>query len=182
MQDAVGMVELNSIAQGIESADLMLKSADVVLLMSRPTCPGRYVIMISGETAAVEAAVQTGCKAGGSLLVDYFILAHLHEDVFPALAAANPVETLDAIGIIETSTIAASILAADGAAKAADVRILEVRMATGMAGKSYMTCTGSVSAVRAAVDAGVKQLGESGPVLVTKVIPSPDEQLKRFLM
>lgn len=179
---AVGLVELNSIAQGIEAADAMVKAAEVTLHMARPTCPGRYAILISGETAAVGASVATGKRIGASLLVDSFVLAQLHPDVIPALSASNQIDEIGALGIIETATIAAAILAADGAAKAAEVAVMEIRFAAGLAGKSYMTCTGAVSAVEAAVEAGIRQVGEAGPVLVHKVIPAPDPQLKQFLL
>ncbi len=45
-----------------------------------------------------------------------------------------------------------------------------------------MTCTGSISAVTSAVEAGIRHAGESGPVMASRIIPAPDEQFKRLLI
>ncbi|HNT98973.1 MAG TPA: BMC domain-containing protein, partial [Elusimicrobiales bacterium] len=55
--NAIGGVELSSIAKGLETADAMLKTSDVRILVSRSICPGKYVILVSGEVGAVNAAV-----------------------------------------------------------------------------------------------------------------------------
>lgn len=179
---AIGFLELNSIAQGYEAADAICKAADITLHMAKPVCPGRFAIMFSGQTSAVKASLEAGTACARDLVVDQFLLSQIHEDVLSALNSATEVEGIEALGIIETSTIASSILAADGAAKAAEVTLIEVRTATGMAGKSYMSCTGSVAAVTAGVEAGIKAVGSSGPVLVSRIIPSVDDKLKSFLL
>ena len=37
--ETIGFLELNSIAQGIQAADTMLKAAEVNLVFARTTCP-----------------------------------------------------------------------------------------------------------------------------------------------
>ena len=56
MYHAIGMVELNSIAKGIEVTDVMLKSANVTLLSAKTLCPGKYLIMVGGDVTAMQAA------------------------------------------------------------------------------------------------------------------------------
>ena len=56
--NAVGLIELNSIAAGFEVADAMLKAADVKLILSRSICAGKYMVVIGGETGAVQASVE----------------------------------------------------------------------------------------------------------------------------
>ena len=53
MRLAIGMVELNSIARGIETCDYMVKAAQIQLLRSSTVCPGKYLILIGGETGDV---------------------------------------------------------------------------------------------------------------------------------
>ena len=67
-------------------------------------------------------------------------------------------------------------MAADTAAKTALVDLIEVRLAKGMCGKSYIILTGSVSAVTAAVEKA-KMGVEDGILLDTSVIAGPDERL-----
>ncbi len=178
----IGCIELNSIAIGIKTADEMIKAANVELLFARPTCPGRYLIMVAGDTGSVKSSVETGREIGEELIIDWFVLANVHETVAPALSGTTEASEINALGVIETSTTVASILAADAAAKAGQITLLEIRFAAGMAGKSFVTFTGDVGSVEASVSAGVEGVGESGPVLTHVVIPSPSEELKSTLL
>ncbi|MBL3581125.1 BMC domain-containing protein [Oleidesulfovibrio alaskensis] len=178
----IGCVELNSVAMGMHTADEMVKAAEVELVVARPTCPGRYIAIVAGDTGAVKSSVETGCRIGGEMLVDFFVLASVHPDVIPALGGAPEDASINALGVIETCTSASCILAADAAAKAAQVHLLEIRFAAGLAGKAFVVMTGDVSSVQAAVEAGVAGVGESGPVLSHVVIPSPSEGLKARIL
>ena len=51
MRTAIGMVELNSIARGIETCDYMVKAAQVDLIRSSTVCPGKYLVLIAGIPA-----------------------------------------------------------------------------------------------------------------------------------
>lgn len=179
---AIGCLELNSIAMGMHTADEMAKAASVDLIMARPTCPGRYLVVVAGDTGAVQSSVDTGCAIGGDMTVDSFVLSNVHMDVFPALSGTALRTTINALGVIETSTTASCILAADAAAKAAQVDLLEIRFAAGLGGKAFVIMTGDVGSVKAAVEAGVAGVGESGPVLSHIVIPSPSEEFKKQLL
>ncbi len=174
----IACLELNSIALGMYAADEMVKAASVELVFARTTCPGRYLILISGDTGAVQASLQSGIKAGADMVIDSFVIPSVHEEVIPALFGVCDFSKMRALGIIETCTSAAGVLAADAAAKAANIELLEVRFAAGLAGKAFVVLTGEVSAVQAGVDAAVKGIGQSGPILSHVVIPSPSEELK----
>lgn len=178
----IGCVELNSIAMGMHTADEMVKAASVELVLARPTCPGRYLIVVTGDTGAVNSAVATGRETGQDMIVDWFTIPNVHEDVVPALTGTGPMAKINALGVIETMTTASCILAADAAAKAGSVSLLEIRFASGLAGKSFVTMTGDVGSVRASVEAGVAGVAEAGPVLSHVVIPSPSEALKEQLL
>lgn len=43
MSQAIGILELTSIAKGMELGDAMLKSANVNLLVSKTICPGKFL-------------------------------------------------------------------------------------------------------------------------------------------
>ena len=54
MYQAIGIVELKSIAKGIEATDAALKSAGVKLVSAHPSCPGKYEIILTGGIADVK--------------------------------------------------------------------------------------------------------------------------------
>ncbi len=178
----IGCVELNSVCIGMKTADEMLKSAHVELVIARPTCPGRYIIVVTGDTGAVQNAVEVGEQIAEEMLIDSFVIANIHESVIPALSGVALGTEINALGLIETYTSAAGILAADAAAKAANIELLEIRFAAGLAGKAYIIMTGEVSSVQASVDAGVKGVGLSGPVHSHVVIASPSAELKAQIL
>ncbi len=178
----IGVVELNSIALGMQTADEMSKAANVTLVMARPTCPGRYMVMVAGDTGSVKSSVEVGREIGGEVVVDWFVISSLHPSVLPALSGTTITPRINALGVIETYTVASCIIAADAAAKAGNVDLIEIRFAAGLAGKSFVTMTGDVGSVKASVAAGIEGVGESGPVLSHVVIPSPSDELKAQLL
>src|SRR5215475_9350694 len=95
--NSIGLIELTSIAAGFQACDAMLKSAAVDLVLSRSICSGKYMVMVRGDVAAVQAAVAAGNRAGHFSVIDSFVIPNLHEDVFPAIAGSNKVETLDSL-------------------------------------------------------------------------------------
>jgi microcompartment protein CcmL/EutN len=175
------MVECTTVSTGFKAADDMAKAANVELLQAEATCPGKFVILITGELSAVRASVDRAAAAYEDKVIDTFVLGNPHESIFPAIYGTAEAGRIDALGVLETYDVAAMIVAADIAAKTAIVELLELRLAKGMCGKSYMTITGSVSAVQAAIDAAKQSAGDKGMFLDESVIARPSDQLMRFL-
>lgn len=176
MKKALGMIEFKTVASGITATDLMLKTADVEVVQANPVCPGKYLATISGEISSVKAAIDAAERFNPTMLIDKFVLGNPHESVQPAICGALEIKNKNAIGILETFTAASAVVAADTAAKTALVDLIEVRLAKGMCGKSYIILTGSVSSVTAAIErakAGV----EEGMFLDSSIIAGPDERL-----
>ncbi len=176
IEKSIGLIELSSIAAGFLVADTMLKAGNVRLLLSRSICSGKYMVLIGGDTAAVAAAVAAGAETANGCLIDQFVIANVHPEVFAALGRTQPVQPNGALGILEAFNIAALIRAADAASKAASVTLLEVRLAMALGGKAFCTMTGDVGSVQAAVAAGRQIISEAG-VLVNAVVisrPHPD--------
>ena len=57
MSKAIGMAEFSTVSAGITGADRMIKTAEVDVIESATVCPGKYIVIISGELSAVRAAV-----------------------------------------------------------------------------------------------------------------------------
>jgi len=174
---ALGLVEYKTVSSGITAADLMVKTAEVDVIQSETVCPGKYFVLVEGELAAVRAAVDAASGAFPDKLIDNFVLGNPHESIFEAIWGTASVVDPRALGILETYSIAAAIVAADTAAKTADVKLIELRLARGMCGKSYLLLTGEVAAVSAAIDKAKVEAGEDGMFLDSSVIAGPDKKI-----
>lgn len=174
---SIGLIELGSIAAGFQVADAMLKAADVDLVLARTICSGKYMVLIRGDVAAIQAAVDAGTQAGDFSVIDTFVIPNVHEAIFPAISGITKVERLEALGIIESFSVASLIEGADAAVKAANVELLEVRLAMALGGKAFATLTGTVAAVNAAVEAGARAIARKGLLVNKVVIASPRREL-----
>lgn len=176
MKKALGMIEFKTVASGITATDIMLKTADIEVIQANPVCPGKYLATIAGEISSVRAAIDAAERYNSAMLIDKFVLGNPHESVQPAICGALEIKNKNAIGILETFTAASAVVAADTAAKTALVDLIEVRLAKGMCGKSYVILTGSVSSVTAAIEKACDGV-EDGMFLDSSVIAGPDERL-----
>ncbi len=177
MNKAIGMVEYRTVSAGIKAADLMIKTSSIDIIQATTVCPGKYVIIIGGGLSSVNASVEAAKTQLPEQLVDSFVLGNPAECVFTALYGGSPVEDAKALGVLETFSAPSIIVAADAAAKAADVTVIEIRVARGMGGKSFMLLTGDVAAVSAAIEIAERTVGDEGMLLDSAVIPNPDKDL-----
>lgn len=177
MSKAIGMTEYQTVSAGIEAADLMIKTAEVDVIEAQVVCPGKYIIIVTGELSAVKASVDAAARKFGEKQIDSFVLGNPDETIFPAIYGVNEVENKKALGVLETFSCAAMIVAADTAAKTADVQLIEMRLARGMCGKSYMLITGEVAAIKAAIERAGAAAGDKGMFLDSSVIANPDDKL-----
>ncbi len=182
MKKAIGMIEYATVATGVQAADMMVKTAEVEIIQAETVCPGKYIVLVSGNLSAVKASVEASKEKFGDKFIDSFVLGNPHEDIFPALYGATDPGDVNALGIVETYSAASIIVAADIAAKTADVKLLEIRVAKGMCGKSYVMMTGEVAAVSASVEKAKQTVGEGGMLLDTCVIASPDKELWKNIL
>lgn len=178
----IGFLELNGIARGIEAADAMLKAAEVELIFSRTNCPGKFTILISGDIAAVEASIKAGAGVGGRAMLEELVIPRLHPQVIRAIHSTSRPPGRGALGVMEFFNITGAILAADTAVKAADVDLLDIRLGTGIGGKSFVVLTGETAAVTQAVENGGATGREKGMLLGSVVIPNPAKQLYDSLL
>ncbi|MRS16296.1 BMC domain-containing protein [Enterobacteriaceae bacterium RIT691] len=182
MSQAIGILELTSIAKGMEAGDVMLKSANVTLLASKTTCPGKYLLMLGGNVGAVQQAVAAGEALAGEMLVDSLVLPNLHHSILPAMSGLNAVESKQAVGVVETWSIAACLAAADRAVKASNVTLVRVHMAYGIGGKCYMVLVGEISDVNNAVTVATDVAGEKGLLVSRVVLPRPHDAMWRQIV
>ncbi|MCZ7588117.1 MAG: BMC domain-containing protein [Gaiella sp.] len=181
MEPAVCLLELSSIARGIEAGDAMVKRAPLQVIRAGTVHPGRYLVLVGGLTADVEEALQAGREAAGSSLVDVVFLPDVHPDVVASLGGARRVDGGEALGVIETMTVAAAIDAADAGVKGARVTIRDLRLADDLGGKGYVLFGGDVAEVEAAVGCGVARTAASAQEVTHVVISQLHTEMRENL-
>ena len=177
MAIAIGMVEFSSIARGIYAADQMVKISEVEIVTAQTICPGKYIALVEGDVAAVQDSVRIGEQFAGESFVDSLVIPNVHHGIFPAITGATMPEHVTALGIFETFSVATMITAADQILKAAELESIEIRLGTGLGGKSFFTFTGDVAAVETGVEAGRAVAEAKGLMVDAEVIPSPSDRL-----
>lgn len=182
MSRAIGMVEYKTVSAGVVAVDAMVKTAHVDIVEAQTVCPGKYIAIITGDLSAVNAAVKTAQTQYEGQLIGDFVLGNPHESIFPAIYGSTAIEKISALGILETYDAASIIVAADEAAKTAIVELIELRIARGMCGKSYLMLTGEIAAVEAAIERAKKAVEPKGMYLDSSVIAHPDENVCRTIL
>ena len=83
MKEAIGMVETRSLVAAIEAADAMVKAANVTISDFSYVGSGIVAVVVSGEVAAVQAAVDAG-RAGAQQVAEVIscnVIARPHDEV-----------------------------------------------------------------------------------------------------
>jgi microcompartment protein CcmL/EutN len=172
IEPALALLDISSIAAGIQAADAMVKRAQIDVLLSGTVQPGRYLVLIGGPVGEVEEALQAGRLAADDSLLDEVYLPQVHPEVVRAIGGARRPDPADALGVVETCTAAAAILAADAGVKGATVRLVEIRLADGLGGKGIVLYSGLIADVETAVALGVGALAEPGVLVRQVIIPA----------
>ena len=182
MSKAIGMVEYRTVSSGIAAADTMVKTAKIEVIQSSAVCPGKYIIIVTGELSAVKASIEAAKQKQPSQMTDSFVLGNPHEDIFRAIYGGGEISDAKALGVLETFSVPSMIVAADTAAKASEIKLIELRLARGLGGRSYMLLTGTVASVEAAIENARKVIGEDGMLLDYSVIPNPDKSIWQSIL
>lgn len=182
LKPCIGLLELSSIAAGYEATDAAMKEAPIEVLLSRPASPGKHLLLITGDVDDVKCALAKARAGRQDTLLDELILPNAHPDIAPALAGARPAPGIEAVGLVETLTVATAIVGADIALKRASVHLLCLVLANGIGGKGYFCVGGAVSDVEASVAAAAEFARERAVLARTMVLPNPDPRLLEYLV
>ena len=178
---AIAVFEFESIAIGTRAADAMIKKATLDLFRVGTVQPGKHLVLIGGSVAAVEESRIEGLRVGAEALTQEIFLPDVHPQVVSALGRGRQANEGDALGIIETSTIPATVLAADRAVKTADVTIIEIRLGDGLGGKGITHLAGLLHDVEAAIEAGVTAATRMDVTIWQTIIPIQHDELRECI-
>jgi len=177
MKKALGLIEFKTVPIAVFAADEMLKTGKVDLIFSAPTCPGKYISIVSGEVADVTTAVHRGVAVGETFVIDSYVIANISEAVYPALTGTVNSPEIEALGLIETIAAISAVKVGDIVVKAANVRLLEIRLARGLGGKGEVFYTGKLGDVEASTKAALDAIGNDGGIVSSAVIARPTKAL-----
>ena len=180
---AIALLEFDSISAGIVSGDAMVKTSPIGAIYAGTVHPGKYLVLAGGDTASVEIALATGRDIGRGHVSDWVFLPDIHPEVLSAVVgnASAASLTAEALGIVETTTVAAAIDAADAGVKAADVTVSSIRLADGLGGKGYVLFSGVVAEVEAAVEAALARSEPHGTLVRSDVTARLHEEMAENL-
>lgn len=84
VHEAYGMVETRGLVAAIEAADAMMKASDVNLMGLEQTMAALITVQVTGETAAVQAAVDAGTAAASKIgeVISSHVIARPASEVF----------------------------------------------------------------------------------------------------
>ncbi|NOZ34567.1 MAG: BMC domain-containing protein [Chlorobi bacterium] len=178
----LAILEFDSIAAGFNALDDIVKTAPVKIIDARTICFGKFLIVFSGDVASAEYSFNKGKETGGNSVVDSLFLPLVHAEIIDAVGNIKQTENWGTIGIIETKTVTSAVEAADIAAKEGGVEIVEIRLANGFGGKSYVKMIGDLENVQAATDAGTAKITLKNLLFAKTIIPQPEKEIKKYFL
>jgi len=176
MLKSLGIIELSSIAKGIEVADKMVKRATVEVLTLRHICPGKFMVILCGDVEDVKETVETAVGSDRNKIVESAVISNAHEDLISYFKNIPKICEFEAVGVFETSTVTSALVSLDLALKSAFVKLVKLVIGNGIGGKSYFVVTGSVSSVEEAIKIASNSVNPKKLVYKT-IIPYPDRDI-----
>jgi microcompartment protein CcmL/EutN len=179
--DVIGILELSSIADGFRTLDTVVKESPVTILKAEIINPGKYLIMITGDIASVETAMDAGINTAGKSIIDHILLTNLDKQVIPAIKGCIAPEEWDAIGLLETNSVAAAVEAADICVKKADIHIVGIVAGNEAGGKAMLKISGAIGDIDTAMSSAAAIVSEKGQLCRDVIIPGPHSDIKGFV-
>ena len=177
----LGIIELNSVADGLLVLDGMVKAAPVSILKAETVNPGKYLIIISGDIASVDYAMQQGLEIGQRSLIDQLFLKNIDRQIVAALLHEDHAVLPESLGILETLSVTSCIEAADLAVKATGIHILEILTGNELGGKAVLTFSGALGEIEDAMNVIVPFAEHKGQLYRNVVIPGPHVDMRGFV-
>ncbi len=178
----IAVIEFGSIADGLFCTDALLKRAPIAMIKSGTVSRGRYLVILGGSTASVEESLNEALALGQKGILDHAFLPDIHARLHDALLGERAAMEQDAVGILETDTVAANVRATEQALKGTEVRLVELRIAEyEMSGKAISIFNGPLHEIEAAMTLAVDLLQGRKEYVRHRIISLPHEMLTKHL-
>lgn len=177
---ALALIEMGLLSRGYVVLDAVVKKAPVTVISYQEVSPGKTLLVMVGGESEVEESTEEARHISGSALLDLLILPNVHPQVVAMLRGGSAHATPDALAVIETTTAASAVRAADAGLKAAEVSLLKLRLAAGIGGKGLVLLSGALSDVEASLEAACEAArgpGNVETVLGRELIAQPHPEI-----
>lgn len=182
MNKSIGAIEFKSIAKGIEVSNEMVKKSFVEVLYLKSICPGKFLIIISGETSYVNDCIEYGISLGNKYIVDSFIINNISEEIINGLKHKyQKLDNIKSVGVVETNKVCAGIKMLDKTLKSGDVVLLKLQLSFAIAGKLVYIVGGDLGSLEYAIEES-KSVVKDKDIIYTTIIPSVDSEVIKNLI
>jgi microcompartment protein CcmL/EutN len=179
---AIAVIEFSSIADGIYTADAILKKASIAMIKGGTVSRGRYLTIFGGTTGSVSESLTEALTIGAGSVLDHAFLPDVHPKVHDAVLGKRTECGHNTLAILETDTIAANVRAAEVAVKGTEVNLVELRLAEyEMSGKAISVYAGDLHEVQAAMNLANDFLRGRQAFTHHRIIARPHEVLTKQL-
>jgi len=181
--EALALIEFDSIAVGTRAVDALIKKAPVQLERMGTLQPGKLAVLFSGDVASVDESYGEALRVGALAVQDKVMLPLVEASVYratlayPATLAGAQSWHGDTLGILETSTMAATLEGADAAVKGALVRVTQMRLGDQLGGKGLAHFVGELHDVEAALAIACDKIRDGSRRVTTSLTPRIDDEL-----
>ena len=176
-ESAISVLEFTSITRGLFVVDVVAKRAAVKVLWAEPVSHGKFILLFMGGVGEVQESYAAALEASGDYLVENVIIPQISRDLGPAIGgAALAPDAHHSVGMLESSSIAASVEAADRVMKTAPLTLNRFRLGKGIGGKSYFIFSGALEDVQAGIESGVEVLESFGALIGSETIARPNAE------
>ena len=177
---AIAIIEFETIFEGIRIGDLMLKYAPVSMIRTGTISGGNFIVMIAGSVGSVEIAYNEGLR-NSNFVEDSLFIPDINKQVLNAINDTCQKIDFESIAVLETKNVSSIIKCADIALKEADVRLIQMRLADNLGGKSFAIFNGSVENIQAAIQKAVTIFDNSDKLIGYSIIPRFDSEFATHL-
>ncbi|SKC91918.1 BMC domain-containing protein [Maledivibacter halophilus] len=174
MKSSLGLIEVSSIPKGIAILDNIIKKVEVDVLKARSICPGKYMILVGGNTSCIRMAVDAANKLGQRFIIKSNVINNLNSQVLSAIKGNIKPQNINALGIIETKNAISSILIADMVWDASEVEIIKIKLGNGVGGKGILAFTGDIASVKNAMEYYKYKKEVHKAIIDQEIITSPN--------
>ena len=180
--NSIGLVEVASIATGYLAQDAMLKAADVELLLARTICSGKYLVVVGGDVASVQAAVDAGAARCRGSLIERRVVTKVHPERVPRDRAVGGHDAGAGQGARRHRDVSRPRASSTSPTPPPRRRTSCCSAFTSRwrsAARASWCMTGDIASVEAAVAAGAAVAADEGILVGKAVIPGPAKELFR---
>lgn len=182
MNKSIGALEFRSISKGIEVSNEIVKKASVEIIYFKTICPGKFLVIVTGDEGEVNEAIDYGISLSDTALVDSFKVHAVSTPIIQGFKNKyDSKEVTGALGIMETNKVCAGIKALDAALKASDVKLIKMHLAFGIGGKLVYVITGTLSSIEYGLSQAKEKLDKTEHANCS-IISSPSSDMTKHLV